>query len=144
MGQNEYRKTVHMNNIPSEIWKVLTDTELMKNWMGEPEMNVRIYTDWVIGNPFIIKGFHHADFENTGSVLHYEPYKKLRYSSKSSLSHLPDKPENYTIIEFVLDKQELGTILTLTVYNFPTYAIQKHYEFYWNTTIELLKRYIEN
>lgn len=142
--KKEFRKTVHVNKVSSEIWRVLTDTELMKNWMGEPEMNVRIYTDWMIGNPFIVKGFHHADFENSGSVLHYEPYKKLGYSSKSSLSHLPDKPENYTFAVFELEEKELGTILTVCIYNFPTFAIQKHYEFYWNTTIELLKRYVEN
>jgi len=114
----------------------------MKKWMSETE--IHIFTDWKVGNPFVIRGrLHGINFENWGTVLQFEPENTLQYSHLSSLSRLPDQLENYSILEFRLAPVHPETSLTLTASNFPTESIYKHFAFYWNVTLEILKRLIE-
>jgi Uncharacterized conserved protein len=135
-------KSIHINAPTSAVWNALTNPELMKKWMSETE--IHILTDWKVGNPFLIRGrLHGINFENTGRVLQFEPETILQYSHLSSLSRLADEPENYSILEFRLEPMQNQTALTLTVSNFPTESIYKHLAFYWNVTLEILKRMIE-
>lgn len=116
----------------------------MTQWMGDPEMEIEIISDWQVDAPFIVKGFHHFPFENLGKIQQFEAKKTFQYSHLSSLSELPDKPENYTIISFRLQEcGEHSTELTVEVENFPTEAIYKHWAFYWNGTVHLLKTLVE-
>ena len=136
-------KTVNIDAPASKVWEALTNPELMKKWMFEAE--IHIITDWKVGTPIVIRGHMNGkDFENNGIVLQFEPEKILQYSHLSSLSRLPDKPENYSLLEFRLAPMENRTILTLTLSNFPTESIYKHLVFYWNVTLEILKRIIED
>ncbi|HTJ50629.1 MAG TPA: SRPBCC domain-containing protein [Cyclobacteriaceae bacterium] len=136
-------KIIHIKASPSIVWDTLTNPEVMKQWMGEPEMKIEIITNWKVGTPIVIKGFHHVKFENTGTVLQFEPDRILKYDYLSSISRLPNIPENHTIIEFRLAPSENQTTLTLTLSNFPTESIYKHINFYWTTTIETLRDWIE-
>lgn len=136
--------TIHAS--PSEVWRALTDPDLMKQWMAEPVMRLEIVTDWKVGRPIIVKGRHNnVDFENKGTVPQFEPNSILRYSHLSSVSRLPDKAENHTVIEFRLARTaENSTALNVRTSNFPAESIFKHWEFYWRVTIEVVKRFIEN
>jgi uncharacterized protein YndB with AHSA1/START domain len=135
-------KTVTINAPTSKVWDALTNPELMKKWMFETEIN--IITDWQIGSPIVIRGeLSGKEFENTGTVLQFEPEKLLAYSHRNSISRLPDKSESYAVLEFRLTPIENQTSLTLTVSNFPTESIYKHLAFYWNVALEVLKRQIE-
>lgn len=136
-------KTIIIKASPSAVWDTLTNPSMIKQWMAEPEMGTEIITDWKVGNPIVIKGFHHIKFENKGTVLQFEPNKVLQYNYLSSLSGLPDKLENYSTVEFTLEHVENKTLLTLTLANFPTETIFKHIDFYWRTTIEIVKKLIE-
>ena len=135
--------TVLIKAQPIVVWQTLTIPACMTQWMAEPEMMLEITTDWKIGKPIVIKGFHHIAFENKGTVLQFEPVRCLRYSYLSSLSRLTDIPENYTIIDFSLRPIVDHTSVTITLSNFPTEAIFKHVQFYWSTTMEILKEYTE-
>jgi uncharacterized protein YndB with AHSA1/START domain len=136
-------RTIIIKAPPSAVWDTLTNPDLIKQWMGEPEVEIEIITDWKVGSPIVTRGFHHIRFENKGTVLQFEPDKVLRYSHLSSLSRLPDKPENYSITEFSLTPLENQTSLTLSLTNFPTESIFKHLDFYWRTTLEIIKRLVE-
>jgi uncharacterized protein YndB with AHSA1/START domain len=125
------------------LWEALTRPALMKQWMGEPEMAIEVSTDWTVGSPIVIRGFHHASFENRGTVLRFEPMEVVRYSFLSSLSRLPDTPESYSVLEFRLQPLEDGTSLTVSVTGFPTESIFKHLDFYWRGTTHVLKRFLE-
>ena len=139
-----FTKSVDINAPDHVVWEALTNPELMKQWMAEPEMELEIITDWKIRSPIVFKGFHHAKFENKGIVLKCEQNKILQYTHSSSLSRLPDKPENYSVLEFVLIPSDIHTTLVLTIRNFPTTAIFKHLEFYWASTLEIFKKFAEN
>ncbi|MCD6066846.1 MAG: Activator of Hsp90 ATPase 1 family protein [Bacteroidetes bacterium] len=136
-------KTVTIHAPPSAVWKTLTEPALMTQWMGEPEMQIDIQTDWKVNEPFVVSGVHHGRFVNSGLVLEFEPDRKLTYTHLSSVSRLEDKPENYTIFGFTLQPDKDQTILKLQIHNFPTESIYKHLEFYWGTTLTILKDFIE-
>lgn len=136
-------KTVTINASTTQVWHVLTTPDLMKKWMLT-EVEIEIITNWKVGSPMLIRGnMNGKDFENTGQVLQFEPERILQYSHLSSLSRLPDVPESYSIIEFKLTPVENQTTLALTVSNFPTESIYKHLTFYWNVTLEVLKRLVK-
>lgn len=136
-------KVIHINAPTSHVWHILTTPELMQKWMMS-DVEINILTDWKVGGPIVIRGnMNGKNFENWGMVLQFEPEKTLRYSHLSSLSRLPDQPENYSIVEFRLRPMDHQTTLELTLTNFPTESIYQHLAFYWNVTLEILKRMIE-
>ena len=132
-----------INSSPSDIWPYLTEPGLMKKWMGEPDMNLEIVTDWIVGNPIIIRGLHHAKFENNGTILKFDPFTIIQYTHRSSISHLRDVPENYSVITFDLSPEEQQTRLTIRVANFPSESIFKHLKLYWVTTPAVIKELVE-
>lgn len=141
---NLIEKTVVINALTTNVWKALTQPFLMKQWMGEETMNLHIQTSWAVNTPITISGFHHLPFVNKGTILEFDEEKVLSYSHNSSLSRLPDEPGNYTVIKFNLSPADSQTALTLSISNFPTETIYRHLEFYWQSTIVLLKKFVEN
>ena len=128
---------------PAAVWRALTEPALMRQWMGEPEMQLDIDADWRAGGLFVVRGFHHVRFESRGTVRTFEPERTLEYTQLSSLSRLPDVPESYCVLSFALAPQGAGTSMTLTLRDFPTHTIYKHLDFYWRTTLEILKQLVE-
>ncbi|HNM38561.1 MAG TPA: SRPBCC domain-containing protein, partial [Anaerolineales bacterium] len=115
----------------------------MKKWMM-PDIELSIQTDWEVGSPIFIRGtMSGKEFENKGLVLKFEPEKNLQYSHLSSVSNLPDRAENYSILDFQLHSIHQKTQLMFTLRNFPTESIYKHMAFYWNVTLEVFKRIAE-
>ena len=137
-----FSKTIDINAPTSTVWDALTSPAIMKKWMAETDID--ILTDWQVGAPFTIRGsLHGIKFENLGTVVQFDPEKRLCYTHLSSISRLPDAPESYCMFAFELVPREDQTTLTLTVSNFPTETIYKHLAFYWNVTLGILKQQIE-
>jgi len=135
-------RSVNINAPISQIWKALTEPELMKKWMSAAVTG--IIADWQPGGDIIIYGLLHGmHFQNTGKVLTYKPERAFSYSHLNSLSMLEDVAENYSVISFDLAPADGGTSLTVTIHGFPTESIYKHLAFYWTVTIALLKKFIE-
>jgi uncharacterized protein YndB with AHSA1/START domain len=141
---NKFSTAVTINSSSKKIWTALTDPKLMSKWMGDSEMGIEVRTSWEVETPILIYGFHHVKFVNKGVVLKYDEEKQLTYTHLSSVSRLPDKKENYSILDFTLTPSENYTLLTLTIENFPTDTIHKHLEFYWRTTIITIKQNVES
>jgi uncharacterized protein YndB with AHSA1/START domain len=137
-------KSVLVKAPAKAVWKHITDLSLMTKWSGEPDMQLEIVTSWEVGSPFIIRGFHHLRFENKGTVLVYSPERLLSYNFLSSLSRLPETDENRSVVRFTLTPLGEDTLLSLNITNFPTATIYQHLNFYWNTTIVILKNAVEN
>lgn len=135
--------TVLIEAPPERVWMTLTNIREMIAWMAEPEMQLEIDTNWIVGESITIRGFHHAHFENRGLVRQFAPPYHLEYSQLSSISGLADTPENHSIFEFRLDPVGGRTSLTITLRNFPTESIFRHLDFYWRVTVGLLKKFVE-
>lgn len=138
-----FKKKVLINADPATVWKALTEPGQMVQWMGEPEMQLVIETSWQVNSPITISGFHHIKFENKGTVLTYDSYRALSYTHLSSISRLADKPGHYSFFTFVLTPIAEQTELTLTIENFPTEVIYQHLSFYWRTTVEKIRQFVE-
>lgn len=115
----------------------------MRLWMGEPEIDVKVFTNWQINSQILVTGYHHGKFENKGLVLECVPEKKLSYTHLSSASRLKDLPRNYSTFEFILSPSGNDTELTITIKNFPTDVVRKHLELFWGTTILTIKNMVE-
>lgn len=140
---HRFEETVVISAAPPVVWDTLVRPERMKVWLGEPELGLEITTDWHVGGPIVVRGFHHERFENKGAVLRFEVPKRLSYTHLSSLSRLPDRPESYTTLDFDLHPLGDATSLTLTMTGFPTTTIFKHLDFYWKGTLAVLKRHAQ-
>jgi uncharacterized protein YndB with AHSA1/START domain len=138
-----FSSSVLINSTVPVVWEILTDPKMMSLWMGEPEMQIEIETNWKLNSPIIIRGYHHVRFENRGVVLEFEKDKRLCFTHLSSVSRLPDIPENYSKLLFRLKEGPTATELTVTVENFPTESIQKHLQFYWRGTLTRIKAVAE-
>jgi uncharacterized protein YndB with AHSA1/START domain len=138
-----FEQTILINASAAAVWDALTCVERMIVWMGEPEMKLEIEADWKVGSKITIRGFHHMDFENTGVIHEFKPMTQLTYTQLSSLSRLPDVPDNHTIISFNLRAIDDATSLSLLATRFPTESIFKHLQFYWRGTLQILKQYVE-
>lgn len=134
---------ITINASPVKVWQTLTNLELMTQWLGDPNMEIEVQTTWQINSPILIKGFHHVKFENKGIVLAFEKERKLSFTHLSSVSKLPDIPESYSTLTFILEPGDNGTHLMLNIENFPTESIRKHLEFYWRTTLITIKDTVE-
>ena len=140
------RLSTHATTIDAPVaavWRWLTSPAHMPQWMGEPEMAVDVRTSWAVGSPIIVSGFHHAHFSNIGTVLRFEPTSHLRYTHLSSLSRLPDSPENHSIVDVGLTDDGSRTSVVVTLSNFPNDVIFKHLDFYWRGTVGILKQCVE-
>ncbi|MFC0514508.1 SRPBCC domain-containing protein [Mucilaginibacter angelicae] len=143
MGQEAIVKEVVINATPAKVWKMLTVPELMSQWMGEPEMQLSVITDWQSGGSVVIRGINPLPFESTGKIIVFEPEQLLGYSHLSSLSGLADEAQNYTLLLFEVKPVGEQTQLSLTLSNFPTEIIFKHFDLYWNGTLTVLKSFAE-
>lgn len=131
-------------NAPTPVvWDSLVRTEKMKLWMGEPEMEIGVETDWKVGSPMVVSGIHHLRFRNIGVVLEFKDMERLSYTHLSSLSRLPDESGNFTTLTFSLTPQGDATSLALRATGFPTVSIFKHLQFYWVGTLGILKQFAE-
>jgi len=138
------RKSIRINASLNAIWEALTQPELMKRWMSDSE--IEIVTTWEVGSFIIInirEVSYKTAFTNNGTVLQFIKDRVLEYSHLSSISRLPDEPENYTIIRFTLQPEDDQTMLELELTNFPTESHYKHIDFYWTITLGVLKRIVE-
>lgn len=140
---DSFSTNITINITPAKVWQVLTDPKIMTQWLGDPDMEIEVQTTWQINSPILIKGFHHVQFKNKGIVLAFEKERKLSFTHLSSLSRLPDIPESYSTLTFILEPGDDDTHLMLNIENFPTESIRKHLEFYWRTTLITIKDKVE-
>ena len=135
-------KTININAPASRVWEALTTPSIMKRWMTDAEMD--IISDFRTGSAIVITGnLHGIPYENKGTILQFEPSSVLKYNYWSSLSQHEDVPENYSLITFRLMSAEGATTLVFTQTNFTEDVIFKHFNFYWNTALQLLRKLSE-
>ncbi|HJU39390.1 MAG TPA: SRPBCC domain-containing protein [Tahibacter sp.] len=138
-------KTVDIDVPPDALWRALTEPRQVATWMSDDEF--ALDTAWRVGGPIAFRGRLHGKipFENTGTVLAFEPPRRLRYTHYSSLSRraFADVPEHRVTLDFALAPSPTGTTLTLALENLFDDAVRGHLDFYWEMTLTVLKRWCE-
>ena len=141
MTENYLAKTSIDIDAPRErVWEALTQPQLIKQYLFGTEVT----TDWQVGSPITYKGvWEGKPYEDKGKVLENEPGRLLVSTFWSSLSGVPDLPENYQTVRYELSSEDRGTRLTLTQDNNPTKADAEHSEQNWNMVLTGLKKLLE-
>lgn len=123
-----------------KVWEALTKPELIKQYLFGTEVT----TDWQVGSPITYKGIWEGKvYEDKGVVLENEPGKRLVSTFWSSLSGVPDLPENYQTVRYELASENGGTRLNLTQDNNDSEESAKHSEQNWKMVLEGLKKLLE-
>jgi len=141
MKSNISGKTSITIHAPAEkVWKALTDpAEIKKYFFG-----TNTHTDWQPGHPITFEGeWQGKKYQDKGTVLDFNPLKRIRYSYWSSMSGIEDKPENYVPITYELDSNNSETKLTITQENIPDEKMKEHSLENWNKVLEGLKKVVE-
>jgi uncharacterized protein YndB with AHSA1/START domain len=136
-------KSIVIDAPAAKVWQVLTISEAIREWISD-DGGLAVQTDWTVGHPFGLVGtFHGMKHRDQGTLLHFEPERVFAYSSWSRISRVPDRPENYAVVEFRLSPEGGGTRLTLSHSNLVILPMYQHANFYWNGTLRKIKRLAE-
>ena len=136
-------KTVTINATPARVWETITNPDSIKAWLTE-NGTTTVISDWKIGSPILFTGtWHKIKYTDKGTILQFEPEKVLAYSYWSRFSKLPDRIENYSLIEFRLTPGDHQTLHTLTHSNLVAEGMVGHSNFYWNITLHRIRKLIE-
>lgn len=125
---------------PAKVWEALTNPELIKQYLFGTE----VVSDWKIGSTIIYKGVWQGKaYEDKGTILNIMPEKLLESTYWSSMSGIPDVPENYKKVTYALTPENGSTKLTLTQDNNATQEEKNHSEQNWKMVLDGLKKLLE-
>jgi uncharacterized protein YndB with AHSA1/START domain len=138
MNNKFISKTSATINAPvSKVWDALTRPDLVKQYLFGTE----VITDWQVGSPITYKGvWQGKSYEDKGKVLEIEPKKILVSTFWSSLSGLPDIPENYKTVRYELSATGDITSLTITQNNNASQDEADHSEQNWKMVLIGIKK----
>ncbi len=134
-------RSIVVNAPASRVWQALTRPELVKRYLFGTDMAA----DWRVGGAITYRGqWQGKAYEDKGTVLVYEPEKRLRSTYFSSLSGLEDRPENYNTVTYELSEAGGRTTLTLSQDNNPSPESAEHSGKNWEMVLEGLKKVVES
>jgi uncharacterized protein YndB with AHSA1/START domain len=125
----------------THVWKALTSPELIEQWF----FGVRTETDWREGGPIVHRGeLNGRPYEDRGTILRVEPEWLIVHTHWSSVSGLPDAPENYQEVEWALTGHEDdATELVVSETNIPSEDAKAMSERAWEAALRSLKDLLE-
>ncbi len=103
------QNTIDIKAPALEVWDALVNPEKTKIYM----FGCETVSDWKIGSELLWRG----NYEGRemvfvkGQVLHFEPGKKLIYTTFDPHSTIPDLPENYLEVSYELNENDGVTTL---------------------------------
>lgn len=124
----------------STVWEALTKPEIIKQYF----FGTNVVTDWKVGSPIYYRGVWQGQpYEDKGVILEFEPPRKLVSTHWSPLAGVPDVPENYHTITYLLDEHDGRTQITLLQDNNASEEERQHSEQNWNMMLASLKALLE-
>jgi uncharacterized protein YndB with AHSA1/START domain len=134
------RQSITIQADVAQVWDALTKPDLIKQYMFGTEVT----SDWHEGSPITYKGIWEGKaYEDKGKVLQIEPGKLLVSTFWSSLSGLPDIPENYQTVRYDLSIEGDGTRLTITQDNNDSQEEATRSEQNWKMVLDGIKMLLE-
>jgi uncharacterized protein YndB with AHSA1/START domain len=134
------KKTITINAPASDVWKGITDPEMVKRYF----FGTNVESDWKPGSEIIYSGLHEGRaYKDKGKIIEAEKDKKLRHTYWSSMSGDPDAPENYFTVMYELNERGNKTDLTLTQSGNMTEESALHSGKNWQNVLEKLKGLLE-
>jgi uncharacterized protein YndB with AHSA1/START domain len=123
-----------------KVWNALISPSIIKKYM----FGADVRSEWRKGSSITWKGeINGKKYEDKGTILEIARDKKLQYSHFSSLSKLPDIPENYHTVTITLIRDNGGTQLLLTQDKNGSENERIESEKIWGMMLESLKKLLE-
>ncbi|MHA7262450.1 SRPBCC domain-containing protein [Arthrobacter sp. TMN-37] len=139
-GEYVATSTISIEAPTSRVWTVLTDREAIKEFMFGTE----VATEWKVGGPIVWRGvWEGTAYEDRGTVLEYDPGRRLVVTHFSPLSRQEDKPENYHTLAWTLESATGTTRLTLSQDNNASPEEAQHSQGMWDTLVTSIKTIAE-
>jgi uncharacterized protein YndB with AHSA1/START domain len=135
--------TVEVGAGPARVWQVLTQPDLVSQYMHGTELQ----TDWRVGGPIVWRGeWQGKHYEDKGEIIAFEPLHVLAFTHWSPLTGDPDTPEHYHHVTYELrGLDDARTQVTLTHGNSPSReAAEAMVETGWKPVLQSLKDVAEN
>lgn len=124
----------------SQVWDALTNPAMIKQYF----FGTDAVSDWKEGSPLEFKGsWDGQEYVDKGVILRSDPPKLFQYTYFSSMSNLPEAPENYMNISYELHEDNGETMLTVKQENVATEEARKHSEENWKNVLNDLKSLLE-
>ena len=125
----------------SKVWEALTKPELIKQYFFGSD----VVTDWKVGSPIYYRGeWQGRSYEDKGTVLAVEQNKRLVSTHWSPLSGVPDTPENYHTVTYLLAEHNGSTDVTITQDHNASEDEKSHSEQNWQMVLDGLKKLLES
>jgi uncharacterized protein YndB with AHSA1/START domain len=122
------------------VWEALTTPDLIKRWF----FGVDTETDWKVGSSIVHRGeYQGTPYEDRGTILEFEPPRRLVHTHWSPVSELPDAPENHERVVWELTEREDGTELTIRESNLASAEAKATSERNWGIVLGELKKLLE-
>lgn len=133
-------KSIIIASNPSAVWDVLINPEKIKQYFTGAET----LTNWQPGGEIIfIHNYEQQEFRNKGVILNFETNHLLRYTYWTAFSGSEDKPENYTVITYILTTVDNMTKLSFTQTNFKNKEWYTALETGWDIVLAKIKEIAE-
>lgn len=132
----EAKVSAVINASPVEVWKALTDPELVKKYF----FGTNLISDWKVGSTIRFTGeWEGTPYEDKGIILELVPERKLVYNYWSSFSGTADIPENYATVSYILSPVSEGTQLDILQGGIDNEERKNHSEANWKMILDGLK-----
>lgn len=128
-------------NAPVEtVWDALTNPEKIKRYL----FGTNAISDWKEGSSLLFTGeWDGKQYTDKGTILKIEKNKTFQYTYWSSFSSLPDRPENYSVLTFVLSSNRQRTLLTLEQKGFVDEKAFDHSDKNWESVMNTMRGIVE-
>lgn len=134
----EARTTI--NAPATKVWAALTNPALIKQYF----FGTNVVSDWKVGSPIVYRGeWQGKSYEDKGTILEFDAPRKLVTTHWSALSGVPDVPENYHTVTYLLDERDGHTEITLQQDNNASEEEKQHSEENWSMMLKALKALLE-
>ena len=124
----------------TRVWDAFVNPDVIKQYM----FGTTAISDWKTGSPIVWTGeWQGKTYRDHGVIRRLEPNKVIEYTYFSSMSGLPDRPENYCVVTVEFAHDAAGVIVSLTQDNNPTEQAREHSEKNWAIVLEGVKKLVE-
>jgi uncharacterized protein YndB with AHSA1/START domain len=122
------------------VWRALTEPEQIKRWFFGTETE----TDWREGSPIVHRGeYQGKPYEDKGTIVRFEPGRRLVHTHWAPTSGLADRPENYQQVTWTLSGDDGTTELTVSEANLPSGEAKATAEQAWAAALGALRDLLE-
>ncbi len=140
MTEYKVEKTIEIKAGKQKVWEGLTNPDIIKQYMFGTET----ICDWKEGSEIIFQGnYEGTSYKDKGIIQKIIPQEFLQYTYLSSFSGLEDKPENYHLITYKLNKADKKTLLTVRQENIQSEEARDHSSKNWEFVLLKIKEIVE-